>query len=190
MEIFEGLAMAIALGTDAFSVAMVVGVRQFNALQIMQISNTIGIFHIFMPLLGFYGGDFIKRIIIRYFSFNASLDNVFNLIGAGLLMLIGFYMILESRLEQNEGESRFQCKGWGLMMLAVSVSIDSLSTGVSLGMLGFNITVVLIFGLVAGIMMASGLYLGSKIGHWFGDSAHLIGGLALIYMGFNFSGLI
>lgn len=183
--------MAIALGTDAFSVAMVVGMRQFSAIQIIQISNIIGVFHIFMPLLGFYGGNFLKSLIVKYFALNTGLNNVFNLIGAGLLMLIGFYMIMENNV-QDEGEEKrnFELKGWGLIVLAISVSIDSLSTGVSLGMLGFNVSVVLIFGLVAGTMMALGLYLGSKIGHWFGDNAQIIGGLALIYMGLHFSGLI
>ena len=143
-----------------------------------------------MPLFGLYGGNFVKNIIEQYILTNTNLDYIFDLIGAGILMLIGMYMIVENYLESEEEICKFNLEGWGLLVLAVSVSIDAFSVGISLGMMEFTLSLILIFGIVAGIMMSSGLFLGSKIGHWLGEDAQIWGGLALIYLGVHFSGLI
>jgi putative Mn2+ efflux pump MntP len=75
-------------------------------------------------------------------------------------------------------------------MLASSVSIDAFSVGVGLGMLDFQIMNLFVFGLIAAVMMGSGLLLGSRLGNWLGDSAQVWGGLILVYLGFHFMGLI
>ena len=63
LSFWEIMIMAVALGTDAFSVAVIIGVQQFTQRIILKTSITTGIFHIFMPLLGLYGGNFVKHII-------------------------------------------------------------------------------------------------------------------------------
>ncbi len=189
MSFIEALAMALALGTDAFSVAMAIGTRQYRLMEIIKISLIIGIFHVFMPLLGYFGGELVQEFIYRYFPINNGLDYIFELIGAGILLLIGFYMIIESRMEERE-IPEINSGSWGVLVVATGVSIDALSVGISLGMLGFGLAVVFLFGLVAALMMGSGLFLGTKIGHWLGNNAQVFGGLALIYIGFHFAGLI
>ena len=190
MSCLEIMTMAVALGTDAFSVAVVVGVQQYNILTIIRISGIIGLFHIIMPVIGLYGGTFIKDLINHFSLYNGDLEQLFNLIGAGLLLLIGFYMIIENWLTDEEEISSFRAEGWGLIVLASSVSIDALSIGVSLGMLDFQLINIFVFGIVAALMMCTGLLIGSKIGHWLGDSAQIWGGLCLVYLGFHFMGLI
>lgn len=184
------MAMALALGTDAFSVAMALGVKRCRLREIIKLSLTIGVFHILMPLLGLYGGSFLKQIIARNFVFNGDLDYIFNLIGAGLLALIGFYMIIENFWQQEEEIKQLEITGLSLIILAVSVSMDALTVGISLGMLDFPLTAVFIFGVTATVMMGSGLYLGSHIGHWLGDDAQIVGGIALIFLGIHFAGVM
>ncbi len=181
--------MAVALGTDAFSIAMALGTKCFNLFKIIKISIIIGLFHIFMPLLGFFGGNYIKKIIWNFTGVNGNLDYIFEIIGAGLLLLIGFYMIIEKKFEDNDKITALDLAGWGVIVIATSVSIDALSVGVSLGMIGFALSSVFIFGIVAALMMISGLVLGSKIGHWLGDKAQIFGGLGLIVMGLHFAGI-
>lgn len=189
MSIWEVLALAIALGTDAFSVAIVCGIQQFANKSILRISFVIAIFHIIMPLIGIYGGRFIENILLYLFKIDGNLDGILSLVGSGLLILIGFYMIIEKYIETEEELCNFNVEGWGLMILAFSVSVDSLSVGVSLGMLGnINFIITVVIGIVSGIMMASGLYFGSKVGHFLGEKAQLIGGLGLIVLGCRFAG--
>ncbi|MFP4661387.1 MAG: manganese efflux pump MntP family protein [Halanaerobiales bacterium] len=191
MSIWETCALAIALGTDAFSVAVVCGIQQFAHKSILRISAVIAIFHIAMPLIGIYGGKFIQNMILYFFKIEGGLDNILSLIGAGLLILIGFYMIIERWIETEEELCNFNVKGWGLMILAFSVSVDSLSVGISLGMLGnVNVIITIVIGIVAGLMMGSGLYFGSKVGYFLGEKAQFIGGIALIFLGVHFAGWI
>ncbi len=168
---------------------MAFGTQRFRLYKIIRLSLIIGVFHIFMPLIGYFGGNYIKNIIRNFTGIQGNIDYVFDLVGAGLLLLIGFYMIIESKLEDDDKLASFSLTGWGVLAVATSVSIDALSIGVSLGMIGFNISVVLVFGLVAALMMGSGLLLGSKIGHWLGDNAQIFGGVGLIVIGLKFAGI-
>ncbi|MFW6034642.1 MAG: manganese efflux pump MntP family protein [Halothermotrichaceae bacterium] len=191
MSLFEIITLAVALGTDAFSVAIVCGIQQFGSKSIIRISSVIAVFHIIMPLTGFYGGQFIQNLLIRVFNINSGLDHLLNMIGAGLLMLVGGYMLIEQWLNTEKELCNFNISGWGLIVLAFSVSIDSFSVGVSLGMMG-NITFfsIMIIGMTAGIMMASGLHFGSRLGQYLGDKVQFVGGLGLIFLGFHFVGII
>jgi manganese efflux pump family protein len=191
LSLLEMITVAVALGTDAFSVAIVVGMQKYNIREIFKISGIIALFHIFMPLSGLYGAYFIEGLLKNVFNLNGRIDYVLSLVGSGLLLLIGFYMVIEKWLGRKEEICYLKLRGWGLMALALSLSIDSLSVGISLGMLGnINSVLILLIGLTAGLMMATGLYFGSKIGHWIGDEAQIFGGLALILLGLHFSGLI
>lgn len=190
MSFWETIMLAIALGTDAFSVAIVCGIQQFSHKNILKISVIIAVFHIIMPVLGAYGGHIIQDLLIYFFGLNRSIDHILSLVGSGLLMIIGFYMVIEKWLNREEELCNFNIKGWGMFVLAFSVSIDSLSVGISLGMLGHISTIItLIIGLTAGIMMASGLYFGSKLGHFIGEEAQVFGGLGLIALGLHFVGV-
>lgn len=49
--------MAIALGMDAFSMAIGVGMQGVSTFRIGQLSLTIGLLHIVLPLAGIYLGQ-------------------------------------------------------------------------------------------------------------------------------------
>ena len=70
------------------------------------------------------------------------------------------------------------------MLLCLSVSMDALSVGISLGVFHFFIPLTVgIIGIIAGAMTASGLLLGKKFGDWMGSRAELAGGVILIIIG-------
>jgi len=191
LSVWETLALAIALGTDAFSVAVVCGIQQFGNKSIIKISGVTALFHIFMPLIGLYGGSFIQDILEYFFKYTGKIETLLNYIGSGLLMLIGFYMVIERLLEKEQELCNINLGGWGLLLLAFSISIDSLSVGISLGMLGhINSVVVVVIGTTAGLMMAGGLVFGSRVGHFLGEKAQMLGGSGLVILGMHFAGLI
>ena len=168
--------IAIALGMDAFSLGIGVGMQGLSISQILKISVTIGIFHVFMPLIGIVIGHYLSTVI----------GDIATFIGGSLLVLLGVNMVWSSFFGEDHASIN-QVKGFGLILLAFSVSIDALSIGFSLGLFSENIWfVVLLFGIMGGLMTALGLSIGTKIGHWLGEYGELFGGIILLVFGIKF----
>lgn len=182
--------LSLALGTDAFSVAVVLGTRNFNFKQVLQLSGTTGLFHVVMPLLGLYGGHLLTRALSRLFAARAGVNQFFEVLGAGILLLIGFYMILEPMLGRKQELQKYELCGWGIYVLAFSVSIDSLAVGISLGMIDFSFLLVVLVGLGSFLMMGAGLYLGSVLDYRLPVNTQLWGGVVLVLLGLRFMELI
>ncbi|GAE27223.1 hypothetical protein JCM9140_3351 [Halalkalibacter wakoensis JCM 9140] len=172
-EIFTLFIMASALGMDAFSVALGMGMLGLRLKQIFNIGVTIGLFHIIMPLLGIATG----KLLSNYFGMIATL------IGGGLLLIIGLQMVLSS-FKSDEDDGMMQPVGFGLLMFALSVSLDSFSAGLSFGMLGTKTALtVLMMGIVSMVLAWAGLIMGSKFKHYVGSYGELLGGFILIGFG-------
>ena len=187
------LVIALALGTDAFAMALGMGILNVRYKQIIIISLMILIFHIIMPLIGVYlgalAGSFIGRLA--------------ETIGALLLTFMGILMLREGFksddgdgipkllkslgiVNKDGGKFSINIGFWGCIVLAISLSIDALTVGFGLGALNFNLVLtVLTIGLVAGIMTVLGFLLGKKVGSWLGDKAQIIGGVMLIGVGIS-----
>src|SRR5699024_10879512 len=130
--------MAFALGMDAFSVSLGLGMRQLRLKRIAFIGVIIGLAHIIMPFIGFFLGLFISAQIGQYTI----------LVGGLLLTGIGVHMIFSAFHEKSL--PIIQTAGIGLIIFSLSVSMDSFSVGLSLGMSGVKVVVaVLMFGFVS-----------------------------------------
>lgn len=57
-EVFTLSLMAFALGMDAFSVSLGMGMASIRLKQIVKVGLTVGLFHIWMPLIGMLTGNF------------------------------------------------------------------------------------------------------------------------------------
>lgn len=168
--------MAIALGLDAFSLGIGIGMRGVRLLDILKISVVIGIFHIVMPLMGMFMGHYVSSL----------LGHVATAAGGCLLALLGCHMIYSS-LRGEEAASFDHRTLWGLIIFALSVSIDSFSVGVSLGMFATDIVLtVLVFGAFGALMSIGGLLVGRRVGHWVGEYGEAFGGLILLAFGIKF----
>ncbi len=175
-QIITFLMMSIALGMDAFSLGIGLGLKKLSGVQIFKISSTIGIFHVLMPLFGVLTGYYLLSFI----------GGIAKLIGGGLLVVLGIHM-LWSVIYGGSEQTFDYTTGFGLFLLAFSVSIDALSVGFSLGLFLANLwMVVLLFGLMGATMTAMGLTLGSKLGHVIGDYGEALGGLILLVFGIKF----
>jgi putative Mn2+ efflux pump MntP len=94
-------------------------------------------------------------------------------------------MVRESIVTAGENNrSSCQLTGWTLIVLALSVSIDALAAGFSLGMLEVDLVLLSsILGLVIFIIGILGLGLGRSIGCFIGLRAGLVGGIVLVILG-------
>lgn len=171
-EFLTLLMMAFALGMDAFSVGLGMGMYKLRLRQIFKIGMTIGLFHVWMPLVGMAAGHFLSEKFGTIASF----------LGGLLLVLLGLQMIWSS-LKKGD-EKAITPAGFGLLLFAFSVSVDSLSVGLTLGIYQAKaIMVVLCFGIVAMVMTWSGLLAGRKVQGWLGPYSEALGGSILLAFG-------
>ncbi|MCR8632307.1 manganese efflux pump MntP family protein [Paenibacillus radicis (ex Xue et al. 2023)] len=170
------LIMAVALGLDALSLGIGIGMRGIRKLHIIKLSLLIALFHMVMPLVGMLTGGYVGLL----------LGGVATKAGGILLVLLGVHMVYSS-LKGEHAISIDHKTTWGMVLFALSVSIDSFSVGVSLGMFaGDMILTVILFGAVGGLMSIFGLMLGRKVGHWVGEYGEAMGGVILLAFGINF----
>jgi manganese efflux pump family protein len=171
-EIVTLMIMAFALGMDAFSVGLGMGMYQLRLKQIFKIGITIGIFHVLMPLLGMFAGRFLSE---KFGAFAT-------IIGGLLLILLGLQMVWASL--KTSDEKVITPVGFGLIVFALSVSLDSFSVGLSLGIFGAKTALVLLcFGIAATVLTWAGLLLGKKVQSWLGQYSEALGGAILLGFG-------
>ncbi|WP_042463580.1 manganese efflux pump MntP [Neobacillus dielmonensis] len=171
-EVFTLMIMAAALGMDAFSVGLGMGMYKLRLRRIFEIGLTIGLFHVMMPLAGITAGKFLSE---KFGSFAS-------LIGGLLLILLGLQMIWSSL--KSDDEKVITPVGFGLLLFALSVSLDSFSVGLTLGIYGAKTVLVLLcFGLAATTLTWAGLLLGKKVRGWMGSYSEALGGAILLAFG-------
>ncbi|UCZ55412.1 manganese efflux pump MntP family protein [Bacillus shivajii] len=164
--------MAFALSMDAFSLSIGMGLLGLRYRHILMIGSVVGLFHVWMPLIGLVLGKLLSQHI-GIFAF---------ILGGSLLILLGAQMIL-STFQEEQG-SMLRITSFGILLFAVSVSLDSFSAGLSLGMLGAKTFVTLVsFGVMSGLLTCIGLLIGKKAGGWLGGYSEWLGGCILISFG-------
>jgi putative Mn2+ efflux pump MntP len=166
--------MAFALGMDAFSVGLGMGMLRLRLKRIFKIGIVIGLFHVFMPLCGLLIGDYLSE----HFGQLAAM------VGGILLLLLGAQMVYSSLSSTHE--VLVAPIGFGLFLFALSVSLDSFSVGLSLGIYGARILITLfMFGAVSMVLTWSGLLMGRKFQNWLGTYSQILGGCILFAFGLN-----
>src|SRR5690606_23617063 len=125
-----------------------------------------------MPLIGMIAGRFLSN------TFGA----IAGYVGGGLLLLLGVQMIWSSF--RDDEDSLITPVGIGLLIFALSVSLDSFSVGLSLGIYGPKTSLVLVlFGDGAAILTLAVLLTGRKVQSWIGSYSEALGGAILLAFG-------
>ncbi len=174
----ELLAVAVALGCDAFSVAIGIGTLGITGRRIFRLAWHFGLFQFFTPLIGLAIGQLSASF----------LGQAGKWVAAACLLIIGFNMARNAFNSSNRRTKKSDpTRGWSLIILSVSTSIDALIAGFSLGLLGVNILIAcLIIGFTAALMTITGMYIGAGSVRAFGKWAELFGGVVLIGLGIFF----
>lgn len=180
-EIGSFLFIAIALGMDAFSVSLVLGIQNIRLKIALFLSILIGACHMILPTIGILLGQALLNKI----------GHVTTILSGLLLFGIGIHMFLGAF--SSHEKKAFQLAGFGFILLALSVSIDSFSVGLSFGMSGIHsIIMILLFGFASSFLTLLGLLVGRKIGGMLSTYSELLGGSILIVFGLTviFSSLV
>jgi len=174
LELTWVFAVAVALGMDAFSFSLALGLIGIRNSMALRLALIVAVFHVFMPLIGLWAGRQLGTLF----------GDIAIGIGALILFWLGGKMIIGAFRKDPDHNSMPNLNGLGIYALAGSVSLDALSVGFSLGTFVSNIIrATLIMGAIAGVMTAGGVLLGRKIGDWVGSKAEALGGVILVLIG-------
>ena len=175
LNIISVFLIAVALAMDAFSVSLTKGFTQkhLTKKQILYYGLFFGFFQFMMPVLGYFCISSISSIIESFAS----------IIGFVLLLAIGLNMIRESLFSgEEEITDNFSFKE--VTLLAIATSIDAFAVGITFAVLNNPFLMPsIIIGVVAFAFSIAGIYIGRRLGDYFGDKFQILGGVILILIG-------
>jgi putative Mn2+ efflux pump MntP len=167
--------LIIPLGLDTFAVSAALGMNPIPARKRLLISLFFTAFEAGMPIIGLLAGEPLHKIMGGGADITAYL----------LLIVFGIYTLLHKKQgEKNQADAMLTNWGWSALLLGVTISIDEVAIGLTLGLLGFAIVPVLAaIGIQAFIFSQLGFWLGRRLSEKFRENAESLAGLALIGIG-------
>ncbi|HEY5256776.1 MAG TPA: manganese efflux pump [Candidatus Baltobacteraceae bacterium] len=172
--------VALSLALDVFAVSIGVGVRGASTAAKIRIGIAFAGAEILMNLIGAGLGLALGHLIgtvAGYFGFAA-------------LFGLGTYMIVESLREAKQHRPLDMSRGWGLVIAALSISLDSLGIGFSILYIGVPLVAALTtIGVVSVAATTLGVTLGRMLGSRVEERAEMFAGIILALTGVAFAAL-
>lgn len=166
--------IAIALSMDAFSIALTIGINNKSMKKQLLFILGVGLCHFFFPLIGIKLG----QTILVNFIINSS-----KILGI-ILLFLASQMIFE---KYSSKAKVINYSYTSLALLIISVSLDSLLTGIGLYQsINSYFLILIIFSITSSVFSASGIFLGKQFSKLIGKYSELIGIIILIVLGVKF----
>ncbi|MDD5888165.1 MAG: manganese efflux pump [bacterium] len=164
--------MAIGLSMDAFSLSIAYGTNYIKKSKILFLSTLVGLFHYIMPFLGSIIGGSLAIIIMKT-----------NYI-VSLVFLILAYEMYKSKDEEQKGAITNLLS---LFIFAITVSLDSFSVGLALGLEKANLnSAFLIFAITSATFTFIGLLFGNHLSKKYGKKANYFGIIILTILAIKY----
>lgn len=177
---YELALLAVALGSDAFSVAVCVGLAGATTKQRIRLASGFGAFQFLMPIIGLYVGQIFARVTIL----GQGVSEFSGYLGGGLLIVLGLAMIYKTIKEGFHCPPFIHNNAFALIMASIGVSIDALAVGFSLAIIGARLLItVTVIGATAFVMTIAGLEVGNQVGKLVQNRAAILGGAILLGIG-------
>lgn len=166
MPVLKLIALVLRLGLDTFAVAAALGLVGLDRKRRLRVSLLMASFEATMPLVGLALG-------------------AADYVAIGILLAFGLFTLIASRDDDDEKIGELAtATGWGAVLLGLSISLDELAIGFTLGLLRLPaLLVIILIGAQAFIVSQLGLRLGSRVGSGARESAQRLAGLALTGLG-------
>ena len=171
------LAFVLPLGLDSFAVAAAIGAtRPTSWRERLRISVIFVVFEGGMPLIGLGLGSALAH----------GIGHVADYLAAAAVIAIGAWMLIAGGGEDEEEKAGriLTSRGLALVALGISISLDELAIGFSIGLAHLSVTAVIVaIALQAFIAAQLGLAIGAKMSERLRERAEQIAGVALILLG-------
>jgi manganese efflux pump family protein len=161
--------LVLSLGLDTFAVAVALGISGIGGRTRLRAAAGFALFEGLMPLVGFFLGTAISGV-------EAEIAAV-----AGIVVLfgVGAWMIWESISGEEDREPAVETLG-GLVLTSLSVSMDELAVGFSMGALGLPAgPAVALIAAQAFLITLLGTAVGNRIGEHVAERGETVAGVVL-----------
>ncbi len=165
------VALVLPLGLDTFAIAAALGMTRLTVSQRIRFGLLFAAFEGGMPVIGLLVGAGLGRVIGGFSEY----------VAIAALACLGFYMLFGRDEDEERVQRLVSSTGTAMIVLGLSVSLDELAIGFSLGLL--NVPVVPAIVLIAAqafIVSQVGFAIGDKVGEATREGAEKVAGAALI----------
>lgn len=176
MSLWQTILLVLGLTMDTLAVSSAIALchERITFRLIFRVAFHFALFQTGLLFLGWGVGNVAGNMVSSYDHWLA----------AGLLWFIGGKMLWEAYHDHDEEVKCDPSRGWSLVFLSTATSLDALAVGGSLGFLNAEITQTLIVTWIITVAVATtGLFIGRKVGTFFGKWAEILGGVVLILIG-------
>ena len=169
------LAFVLPLGVDSFAVAAALGAAGLTGTrERLRVSLIFVVFEAGMPLVGLAAGAGLARAI----------GAVADYLAGAAVIAVGIYMLVAEEGEQQKAGRLASAHGVAILALGVSISLDELAIGFSLGLVRLPVAPVIIAIAVQALLASQlGLALGHRISERFRERAEQLAAVVLILLG-------
>jgi putative Mn2+ efflux pump MntP len=168
------IALVLPLGIDTFVVAAALGLKGLPPERQLRISTLFTLFEAGMPVIGLVVGRPLGR----------ALGSAAEYVAIGVLIGFGLFTLFRGDADEERVERLVDARGLGALFLGVSVSLDELAIGFTIGLLHLPVIPVLIAIAVQTFVVSQlGMRLGNRISERFREGAEKLAGLALTGLG-------
>jgi putative Mn2+ efflux pump MntP len=168
-------ALVLPLGLDTFAVAAAVGIVGVSPARGLRITLLFTAFEAGMPLIGLALGAPLGNAV----------GGAADYIAIGVLLAFGLHTLLGSERREEELLGQLtQMNRLGALLLGISISLDELAIGFTLGLLRLPAgLVIVLIALQTLIVTQLGLRLGNRLGEHLREGAERLAGVALTGLG-------
>jgi len=168
-----GLFLPLCL--DTFAVAAALGMTGLTGRDRVRYGLLFAVFEGGMPLVGLLAGGALGRVVGGFADYVA----IAVLVGVGALMLLSGDEAEEQRVRRLRSTT-----GLALVGLGISISLDELAIGFTLGLARVPVLVaVLLIAAQAFVASQIGFHVGGRVGDRYREGAERLAGIMLIALG-------
>lgn len=165
-------ALILPLGLDSFAVAAALGMAGRPARQRLRISLLVASFEAGMPLVGLALGAPLGHAI----------GAVADYLAIAILIAFGLFALLHG--DEDERVAALSQRHGAALLLGLSVSLDELAIGFTIGLLHVPIAPVIVaIAVQAFVLSQLGLRLGARLSERLREGAERLAGIALTLIG-------
>ncbi len=165
----------LPLGLDTFAVSAALGLRGLPRRERLKASLLMSLFEMTMPVVGLLLGR----------GLGGAIGRVADYLAAAALLALGAWMLLHEESEEGAKAGSLSSRsGLALIGLGISISLDELAMGFTIGLLHLSIVLaVVLIGAQAFLAAQIGLRIGARLGAAAGEWAERLAAISLIGLG-------